>query len=110
MFANSKVYEQKKKQRIEKVEKLIKVQANNKKISSKSEKITNEIKNAVFKRVFELLDIEGEDKIYGKRIELELLPDTLKKIFEPLIHELREQNESLTSDEFLMACDHLYSV
>ena len=39
-----------------------------------------------------------------------MIPDALKKILEPLIHELKEQNETLTSEEFLMACEHVYQV
>lgn len=88
----------------------VKQKANYKKISNKSEKITNEIKNAVFTRIFEMLDVDNEGRLTGHNIDPNYLPDNLKKIFEPLLNELKEQDESLTHDEFLMACEHLYGV
>jgi len=88
----------------------IKQKSNNKKIDSNSENITKEIKNAVFKKIFEVLDTYSENKIYGKQIDLSLIPESLRKILDPLFFELNEQNESLTMEEFLLACEHLYSV
>jgi len=41
---------------------------------------------------------------------LSVLPENIKKIVEPLILELKEQNESLTGEEFVMACEHLFRV
>ena len=86
------------------------MQSNNKKIDSKSEQITKEIKNAVFKRIFEIVNTNNDQKIYGKQINIGLIPDGLRGIVEPLLSELSEQDESLTLEEFLMACDHLYEV
>ena len=87
-----------------------KIKSKKKKISTQSERITNDIKNAVFNKVFDTLDVNNENKIDGQTISIDMVPDPLKSIMEPLIHEVKEQNETLTGEEFLMACDHVYSV
>jgi len=110
LYEVNKQHQQKKKNLLEKQQKTIIDNANFKKIDTKSEKITNDIKVFVFTELFTILDIEKDNKIYGNNVDLSSLPESLKKIIEPLIFELREQNESLTKDEFIMACEHLYKV
>ncbi len=48
--------------------------------------------------------------IQGEDVDLSVLPEKIKIIIEPLIQELRDQNESLTGEEFIMACQHLFNV
>ncbi len=110
LFNESVIYEQKKKENIEKHFYDIKTKANNKKINSQSEKITNEIKNNVFKKIFSILDTNGENKLGGSDIDLELLPEKIQNIFQPLVKELKDQEESLSDEEFIVACVHLYEV
>ena len=110
LYEVNKQHQQKKKNLLEKQQKTIIDNANYKKIDTKSEKITNDIKVFVFTELFTILDIEKDNKIYGNNVDLSSLPESLKKIIEPLIFELREQNESLTKYEFIMACEHLYKV
>ena len=95
---------------IEKQVKKIKEQSNYKKIDVKSQKINDNIKQTVFKKIFKLLDHNNRNKIEGSSIDLSVLPDKIKKILEPLIQELKDQNESLTGEEFVMACEHLFKV
>ncbi len=110
LYLVKSTYDKKKQELISKHENTIKVRANEKKMSTKSQEINKEIRSSVFKTVFAVLDTESEGKIYGEKIKLDLLPPNLKKILEPLILELGDQNETLTDEEFLMACDHLYDV
>jgi len=77
---------------------------------SKSQKIHEEIKHKVFKKIFDLLDTRDKNKIYGNTIDISVLPDNIKRIIEPLILELRDQNETLTGEEFVLACEHLFKV
>ncbi len=110
LYQGKKYYEKKKQDMITKNEHDIKEKANQQKISSKSEKINSEIKTNVFKQLFYTLDEDKEGKIYGNKADLKLLHEPLNTIIEPLINELRDQDESLTEEEFLLACEHLYNV
>ena len=72
--------------------------------------MANDIKISVFHKIFKHLDSNGENKVNGEEIDLNLIPEKLRKIFEPLVHELREKKETLSLNEFLLACDHVYNV
>lgn len=78
-------------------------------INEKSKEIVKDVIRKLFFRVFEIL-AGGEDNILdGSNARLEALPDKIKNMVMPLIIELQEQNETLTKDEFFMACKHLYN-
>jgi hypothetical protein len=110
MYAVSKIKEKKLKSLVEIQNKSFKDNGNVKKISTKSQKINDEIKQNIFKKIFKLLDKRNKNKILGSNIDINVLPEKIKKIIEPLIQELRDQNESLTGEEFVMACEHLFRV
>ena len=110
LYANHRLLVEKKQTKVNQQKLDIKAKANNKKISFNSEQIANKIKDAVFTRIFEMLDESSEGRLYGDRINLALIPEKLQSIMAPLTQELKDQNESLTCEEFLMACEHVYLV
>jgi len=105
-----KLQKEKHKQLIEQENKHVKDVSNFKKIDVKSQKINEEIKEIIFKKIFKILDTQERNIIEGSTVDLSVLPENIKKIVEPLILELKEQNESLTGEEFVMACEHLFRV
>jgi len=94
----------------EKQIKSVKDRSNSKKIDVKSQQINDEIQKKIFKKIFGLLDTQKCNKIDGNSIDITILPEKIKKIIEPLLQELKDQNESLTGEEFVMACEHLLKV
>ena len=84
---------------------------NEKKISKTSEDLTKEVHKKIFTTLFKQLDYENKNNIGGS-IDLNLvdLPTNIKDIISPLLEELAEEGESLTLEEFVLACDDLYKV
>jgi len=76
----------------------------------KSRELNDELIKKIFYKIFEFLVDPSSNVIDGNNINLEVLPDKIIKILIPLINELREQNETLTDQEFFLACKHLYNL
>jgi len=110
MFEVSKFQEKKRKNQVEMQNKNFRDKSNNSLTDSKSQKIHEVIKTKVFRKIFSMLDVRSQNQIDGNTIDITVLPERIKKIIEPLIMELRDQNETLTGEEFLLACEHLYKV
>ncbi len=84
--------------------------SNQKVIDKQSKKLNDKIKQNVFRKIFNLLDSRSINQIDGSSIDTTVLPEKIRKIIDPLIQELRDQNETLTGEEFVMACEHLFKV
>jgi hypothetical protein len=76
----------------------------------KSENIYNKIKTDKYKRIFKLLDSDQDDYISIQNINLKSLPKEIRRIIDPIIVELKEENENLNEEEFVRAMEHLYHV
>ncbi len=83
---------------------------NEKKICEKSEAMTNQIKRELFNHIFDLIKNKEQEKILGNDVDIEILPDFMKIFISTLIKELQEQNENLSREDFLAACEEIYKV
>jgi hypothetical protein len=63
----------------------------------------------IFLHLFEVLSDKTSNLINGKEVDLSEIPEKIQNILMPLLSELKEQNETLTLDEFIMASKHLYA-
>ena len=73
-----------------------------------NEKIINETKNRAFTNLFKDLDGDQDNLINGININLYKIPENIYKIIEPLLNELKEDNQSLNKEEFIIAMNKLY--
>jgi len=106
-----KMQEIRKKQRQTEIEKELTKKRNEKKICKGSEEISKEFQKKIFTNVFRTLDYEHKNSVGGS-IDLNMLdlPNSVKEIVGPLLEELEEERESLTLEEFIIACEDLYKV
>lgn len=77
-------------------------------INEKSKEIVEDIHTKIFIHLFENLADKQTNIIDGKNLDMSEIPEKIRNILTPLMDELKEQNETLTLDEFIMASKHLY--
>jgi len=77
-------------------------------INEKSKDLVEEIQTKIFVHLFEILSDKTLNLIDGKGVDMSEIPEKIQSILMPLLNELKEQNETLTLDEFIMASKHLY--
>jgi hypothetical protein len=73
-----------------------------------TEDIINKKKEKSFKQIFKLLDGDEDSKISSTHINTSKLPKNILRILEPVLNELKEENETLNEIEFIFVCDQLY--
>ena len=73
-----------------------------------NEKIINETKSRAFNNLFKDLDGDQDNIINGINISIYKIPNNIYKIIEPLLNELKEDNQSLSKEEFIKAMNKLY--
>jgi hypothetical protein len=79
-------------------------------VNDTSNNIYNEQKINSFKKIFKLLDKDQDGIISKFHINNDNLPKNINKIFQPIIDELKQDNETLTEKEFIFASDKLFDV
>lgn len=75
--------------------------------SSESEMIYEKVKDGAYRNLFRELDSDQDNLITSHCMCLKTLPAAIRRIIEPILQELREENETLNEDEFIRAMDHL---
>lgn len=88
----------------------IKFMSNIAHINEKSKEIINNINNKIFLYLFQILS-DSDGLIDGRKvdqIDLSEIPYKIKNILLPILEELKEQNETLCADEFLIASQQIY--
>ena len=75
-----------------------------------SSEMLEERKNRIFGKIFQILDSDKDNLITKININEKGLPDNIKKILSLIITELRQENETLNLNEFVTACQHLFSM
>ena len=73
-----------------------------------NEKIINETKSRAFNNLFKELDGDQDNLINGINISIYKIPDNIYKIIEPLLNELKENNQSLNKEEFIIVMNKLF--
>lgn len=77
-------------------------------LNQKSKAIIDDYTQKIFEMLFRTLCAQDTNILDGNNVITEGLPEEVGVLIFPLIEELKEQNETLTGEEFLMACKHLY--
>ena len=65
-------------------------------------------KERAFRKIFQKLDKDKDELITKVNIEVKALPPKIQEILAPIVDELKEENETLTENEFVTACYQLY--
>lgn len=78
-------------------------------INDKSKHMVDEMQTKIFVHLFEILSDKTSNLIDGKQVDMSEIPEKIQNILMPLLNELKDQNETLTLDEFIMASKHLYA-
>ena len=73
-----------------------------------SDKLLNEANHKAFCNLFKELDSDQDNLITSLNINLSNIPDNILKILEPLLIELKEDNQTLNQDEFIRAMNRLF--
>ena len=73
-----------------------------------NEKIFKENKQRAFNNLFNDLDSDQDGIISGINISINKIPKKIINIIEPLLIELKEENQTLNKDEFILAMDKLF--
>ena len=83
---------------------------NNHKIcpKEKTEKILNDVYSKVFTKLFNDLDSDQDNLITRLYINTSNIPDSILKIIEPILKELKDDNQTLNCEEFILVMIRLF--
>ena len=73
-----------------------------------NEKLINQAKIRAFKNIFNDLDGDQDNIINGINMNTKKIPYNIYKIIKPLLNELKEDNQSLNKEEFIIAMNKLF--
>jgi transcription initiation factor IIE alpha subunit len=75
-----------------------------------TDKILYQLQTNTFKRIFRELDSDQDDIISCYNVNCNSLTKDLARIINPIIKEMKMENETLNENEFVKAMYHLYDV
>ena len=75
----------------------------------KNKRIMDKIHKSVFDTIFRELDSDQDGLISPIHINTERLPNQIATIIEPLINELKDDNQTLSNEDFIHAMNSLYN-
>ena len=74
----------------------------------KTNKIMNDLYSKIFKSLFNELDSDHDDLITSLTINLNDIPKYIVKILEPILKELKEDEQTLNCEEFILVMKRLF--
>ena len=77
--------------------------------NNKNERMLKEKRRKIFTSVFNVLDSDGDNLINARCINYNVLNDELQRILKPVYKELKDENETLSCNEFVQVCEVLYN-
>jgi hypothetical protein len=72
--------------------------------------LITKMKDEVFGKIYNILDSDQDNIISGLNHNIKDIDRQMKRIINPILLELKEENETLTREEFVKAMTHLYEV
>ena len=110
IFTTLYLYNQKYKQNKKNLERKIYDYKLESKTCKQSSQLIGDKRKKIFKELFYLLDSDGDNLLTSISININRIPNNIKKILEPIILELKEENETLNEIEFVSVCEQLYQL
>ena len=110
VFTNLYLYSKRYKENKKKLETDIYKKKEHNKASRSSAQIIGDKRTKVFKQLFTLLDGDGDNLITSISVNINRIPENIRKILEPIFKELKEENETLNEIEFVSVCEQLYQM
>ena len=77
-------------------------------INKSTDKLLENKKERVFKKIFKLLDGDEDNLIKNSAVNTNKIPKNIKEILEPIFRELKEENETLNENEFITVCEQIF--
>jgi len=74
----------------------------------KSNDLFNQMKMKAFKKIFELLDGDEDKLISIYCVSLNRLPESVRKLIQPIVTKMKEENCAISMSEFFEYCDLIY--
>jgi len=78
--------------------------------NEESEELFQVIKEEAFKNLFRILDSDQDNLISSINIGLSFISSDIRRIIDPILVELKEENENLNEREFVIAMGQLYNM
>jgi hypothetical protein len=75
-----------------------------------TDKILNQWQTNTFSKIFSQLDSDQDNIISCYNVNTSALSKELNQIISPIVQEMKQENETLTQEEFVKAMYHLYEV
>jgi hypothetical protein len=90
--------------------KFYKTEINNNNFCSKEEtdKIINETYSKIFTKLFKDLDSDQDDLITSLSINISDIPENILKILKPILKEMKDDNQTLNCEEFILVMIRLF--
>ena len=104
-YAYYKKYNYNKKQLFQKYNRIKHINACPK---EKTDKILNDVYNKIFMKLFNDLDSDQDDLITSVSINLSNIPSFILKTLKPILKELKEDEQTLNSEEFILVMLRLF--
>jgi hypothetical protein len=101
LYANKNVY---KRLNTESPQPKMELQLNHK----KNQQILKNKRMKIFQKIFNILDSDGDNQINPRTINFNALPKNIQTILNPIYIELKDDEETLTSKEFIEVCEIMY--
>ena len=103
------MYSQKKNHKYQQAYNDVKSESNAKNINQSSNKLVVNKKITVFKKIFSLLDCDGDGLINSITMNAKKVPDSIKNILRPIINWLQNENETINEMDFISIMEQYYN-
>ena len=110
LYSLAKKYSQEKNQKVKLAEDEIIRNMHSVHTLQPSDHMIQKMKEDSFKKIFRILDSDEDNVISSFYINTSKLDKDVLKILQPILVELKEEQETLNEEEFVRACHHLYEV
>jgi hypothetical protein len=109
LYLYNQLYSQKKDNKYKQAYNDVKIESNTKNINQSSNKLVVNKKITVFKKIFSLLDCDGDGLINSITMKVKNIPENIKNILIPIINWLQNENETINEMDFISIMEQYYN-
>ena len=109
LYLYNQLYSQKKDNKYQQAYNDVKIESNTKNINQSSNKLVVNKKITVFKKIFSLLDCDGDGLINSITMKVKNIPDNIKNILIPITDWLQNENETINEIDFISIMEQYYN-
>ena len=109
LYLYNQLYSQKKDNKYQQAYNDVKIESNTKNINQSSNKLIVNKKITIFKKIFSLLDCDGDGLINSITMKVKNIPDNIKNILIPITDWLQNENETINEMDFISIMEQYYN-